>query len=91
VGVALAGSVSLVKTFDTLALAGLIDQVRRWHRGGPGCGRTFTRAQRRPAQKLARKLIHILAGPGFILTWPLFRCRGPEGEGREAPSTLACS
>ena len=24
------------------------------------------------AQKLSRKLVHILAGPGFILCWPLF-------------------
>jgi hypothetical protein len=23
-------------------------------------------------QKLSRKLVHILAGPGFALTWPLF-------------------
>ena len=23
-------------------------------------------------QKLSRKLVHILAGPGFILCWPLF-------------------
>ena len=25
------------------------------------------------AQKLSRKLVHILAGPGFALCWPLFR------------------
>ena len=24
------------------------------------------------AQKLSRKLVHILAGPGFVLCWPLF-------------------
>jgi hypothetical protein len=26
------------------------------------------------AQKDARKANHVLAGPGFVLTWPLFRC-----------------
>lgn len=25
-------------------------------------------------QKLSRKLVHMLAGPGFVLSWPLFRC-----------------
>ena len=25
-------------------------------------------------QKLSRKLVHMLAGPGFMLCWPLFRC-----------------
>ena len=25
-------------------------------------------------QKLSRKMVHLLAGPGFVLTWPLFRC-----------------
>ena len=25
-------------------------------------------------QKLSRKLVHITAGPLFVLTWPLFSC-----------------
>jgi hypothetical protein len=25
-------------------------------------------------QKLTRKLVHIICGPGFVLTWLLFRC-----------------
>ena len=25
-------------------------------------------------QKLSRKMVHMLAGPGFALCWPLFRC-----------------
>ena len=35
-------------------------------------------------QKDARKLTHCLAGPGFLLTWPLFSCAP------EAPLIAAC-
>ncbi|PSC75328.1 putative phytol kinase chloroplastic [Micractinium conductrix] len=45
---AAAGSVALIKFFDTLEALGVIDR------------------------KLSRKLVHTLAGPGFLLCWPLF-------------------
>lgn len=45
---AVAGSVALIKFFDTLERFQLIDK------------------------KLSRKLVHMLAGPGFIACWPLF-------------------
>ncbi|KAI7838586.1 hypothetical protein COHA_007657 [Chlorella ohadii] len=45
---AVAGSVALIKFFDTLERLGFIDK------------------------KLSRKLVHTLAGPGFLACWPLF-------------------
>lgn len=45
---AVAGSVALIKFFDTLERMGIIDK------------------------KLSRKLVHTLAGPGFLACWPLF-------------------
>ncbi|KAL4441470.1 hypothetical protein ABPG77_001974 [Micractinium sp. CCAP 211/92] len=45
---AVAGSVALIKFFDTLERHNMIDK------------------------KLSRKLVHTLAGPGFIACWPLF-------------------
>ncbi|KAL4444228.1 hypothetical protein ABPG75_011965 [Micractinium tetrahymenae] len=45
---AVAGSVALIKFFDTLERFEFIDK------------------------KLSRKLVHMLAGPGFIACWPLF-------------------
>lgn len=35
------------------------------------------RTDRTCMQKDTRKLTHILAGPCFVLSWPLYRCGGP--------------
>lgn len=95
---AAAGSVALIKFFDTLEALGVIDRVSLWVQGSGSVARGCSRPARPPRlwrargvrlapprcppfppttlgplpQKLSRKLVHTLAGPGFLLCWPLF-------------------
>ena len=67
------GGLAVVKLFDRLAAAGLLDKARAlvacpgrsWPGTGPERGWLL--------QRLSRKLVHIVAGPGFAVCWLLFR------------------
>jgi len=75
------GAYALVKAAAVAAGRGWADQVRET-RGWVGAGGGFFRRPLTqttalpsppPSQKLTRKLVHTLAGPGYTLCWPLFR------------------
>ena len=78
---AVIGAAALIKAFDALTQAGWLDQVR----GSYWCAVTARKCTTGHAKradlvpvlalkKLSRKMVHMLAGPGFALCWPLFRC-----------------
>lgn len=80
-----AGAYALVKAFDVIAARGWLDRVRGTSAGAGGGRGASPRLARSPSpfpppfQTVTRKLVHTLAGPGYVLCWPLFRCGGGGG------------
>ena len=79
------GAYALVKFFDKVATKGWLDQVRRKKTSSflPFFVLSLSLfpsltafppspTSKRPKQKLTRKLVHTLAGPLFVASWPLF-------------------